>query len=299
MELLVGGASALRLLINGLRSGRVIVDEEDRVISVAPRPPVVDENCDRWRDDDPLKVIADRLLSLVQGREEWWREAVRRWANDPPHYVDDQGFDEGVLPIPFPMRALTADERLGLLAAICDTYAEGVELIDPWRELRLLTLQEICKQGEFDNYLKGLRYRVLLDDRVPALREDSNRGRVAVLHFDAGLFLAPRGIENANAVLGRRVYLLLIRRESDRCVRSLDFGLPSPTRLVASKYQGHDFAARVSGEQCLPVRRECHRHGERAGVLDRVVLLPHWTRPLGRGGRLGFRRRICDCYRSC
>ena len=111
---------------------------------------MVDENCDRWRDDDPLKVIADRLLSLVQGREEWWREAVRRWANDPPHYVDDQGFDEGVLPIPFPMRALTADERLGLLAAICDTYAEGVELIDPWRELRLLTLQEICKQGEFD-----------------------------------------------------------------------------------------------------------------------------------------------------
>lgn|GEM_PF-1500205 len=170
-ELLVGSASALRDFIGGLDSGRVIVDTEGRVVSVARRQVMVGVCTDAARNDDPLRLVADRLRPWVQGRVEWWREAVCRWANNPPHHVDDQGFDAGVLPIPFSMLAYTTDERLALLAAIHDTYAEGVELVDPWRELRLLTFQEIVKQDKFGDYLKDLRYRVLLDDRIPSLRE--------------------------------------------------------------------------------------------------------------------------------
>jgi hypothetical protein len=131
-------------------------------------------------DYDPLRAIADRLIPLVQDNLEWWRKAVRRWASNPPRYDDDPvpdyseiddisgvplvwqereivDVDGGLLSVPFPQDSLTPDERVTLLAAIHDYYADGVARIDPWRNLATLTNNAI-------------RYGVLIADRVPKLR---------------------------------------------------------------------------------------------------------------------------------
>jgi hypothetical protein len=140
-------------------------------------------------DSDPLQAIASRLLPLVQCRLDWWRAIVRRWASNPPRYPDDQGeesFTEGekvlehsvergdgvtfgprVLPVPFPDDSLTVDERIVLLGAIHDTYASGMDQIHPWRYFT----SDDADGAMLDEYRLASLYRVLVDDRVPALRE--------------------------------------------------------------------------------------------------------------------------------
>ena len=40
-------------------------------------------------EPDPLYAIARRLFPLVRRRSDWWRDAVRRWARNPPrHYIE-------------------------------------------------------------------------------------------------------------------------------------------------------------------------------------------------------------------
>lgn len=132
-------------------------------------------------DDDPLRTIADRLLPLVQRHLAWWREAVKRWADNPPTYPDE--FGEGspieeatgipliwlgreridyrpILPVPFPWESLTHDERLAMLAAIHDTYADGVERIDPWHDLPGLT--EVSDSSFLEQHRVAIRYDILL-----------------------------------------------------------------------------------------------------------------------------------------
>jgi hypothetical protein len=95
---------------------------------------------------------------------EWWRNAVLRWAADPPHYFDDDGRGSGVLPIPFPNNAtLTADDRIALLAAIYDTCVAGGVRIDPWAIFLLPAGADLSKQGQTAWWA--------LKSRVPTLRE--------------------------------------------------------------------------------------------------------------------------------
>ncbi|MCC7085294.1 MAG: hypothetical protein IT427_09835 [Pirellulales bacterium] len=113
-------------------------------------------------DIDPLNEVYHRLVPLVKDNRDWWRAAVRRWASAPPVYFDDDGFDAGVIPVPFSHVALTSDERLALLAAIHDSLVRGIGRIDPWRELPSLP--------SLDDDRMALRYGILVNDRVPELR---------------------------------------------------------------------------------------------------------------------------------
>ncbi|MCC7085283.1 MAG: hypothetical protein IT427_09780 [Pirellulales bacterium] len=119
--------------------------------------------------NDPLAAVFDRMVPLVEDNRDWWRAAVRRWASDPPVYFDDDGFEDGVIPVPFPQAALTTDEQMALLAAIYDSLAAGIERIDPWRDLPLMPLLG-DDRAVLDEHRLALRYGILLSDRVPELR---------------------------------------------------------------------------------------------------------------------------------
>jgi len=148
-------------------------------------------------DPDPLQPIADRLVPLVIGRLEWWREGVRRWATDPPrhsvqlgngwwlighnpdHFSLKEWVDGGgnrsdgeslILPVPFPAAVLTEDERIALLAAIHDFYAGGIEQINPWLNI---------PSDKADRSM-SFAYGLLLSDRVPELREHWDTCRATV-----------------------------------------------------------------------------------------------------------------------
>src|SRR4051812_29208720 len=69
---------------------------------------------------DPLSAIYDRLISLVVGNIEWWREGVGRWAKRKIK-----------LSIPLPDE-ITSDEKIAILAAVYDHHATAVAQINPW-----------------------------------------------------------------------------------------------------------------------------------------------------------------------
>lgn len=132
--------------------------------------------------EDPLPAIASRLYPLVHCRLDSWRQQVRRWAANAPHYDDDPCLgtstinehggkekhdeltdrtviqhDDRVLPLYAP---LTREECIALLAAIHDTYAIIFERIDPWRDLMQLPLAD-GQQENMNEYQEALRYRIL------------------------------------------------------------------------------------------------------------------------------------------
>ncbi|MCC7086402.1 MAG: hypothetical protein IT427_15485 [Pirellulales bacterium] len=137
-------------------------------------------------DNDPLNEVYHRLVPLVKDNRDWWRAAVRRWASDPPIHLDDDGFEAGVIPVPFSHVALTYDERLALLAAIYDSLVVWSERIDPWRELPSLPLLG-DDRSVLDEHRLALRYGVLMSDRVPELRNHwaTYQGEVKLLVDEA------------------------------------------------------------------------------------------------------------------
>lgn len=148
-------------------------------------------------DFEPFRAIVRRLTPLVNGQREWWREAVRRWANDPPLYGDDE-----VLPVPLPVR-LTRDERIALLAAVFDACVADAATIDPWRDPRDLPELPAAPGGDPipREYQHAIRYEILVRDRVPNLRDqwDTHEAAIEMLIADIEREVSGAHVENQTA----------------------------------------------------------------------------------------------------
>lgn len=133
--------------------------------------------------EDPLAAIYDRLIPLVISNIDWWRDAVRRWANNPPLHGPKK------LPLPIPLPEMVSfDEKVALLAAIHDSYATPVARIDPWPEPLNIGRRTVKKDRKAPSLCPApMRYAILTDDRVPSLRKRWTSHKSAIAMFFANV----------------------------------------------------------------------------------------------------------------
>lgn len=241
----------------------------------APRPilPAGDEK------SDPLHAIARRLIPLVHSNPDRWREAVRRWADDPPLHGDG-----GVLPVPFP-ETLTPDERIAILAAIYDAKTTNVARIDPWPSHVLPPTESsesaVVIPGE---YRLAMRYQILVRDRVPRLSEHWGTHEAAI-----ELFISETtGVPEADSMGGTGPMAhetkrhLNVGQELLRLLSVFSDGLSDERFLQAAailsddKLYANDKLTNIDKIIRLPAKASAERLGKLIGVTAAAVKKTMW-----------------------